>query len=206
MANENLYHKRPTAERVARFSRKVDRQNKKFPADYEGTLAVFQAFFNNREETNVYIKVHMVNTIFNTQIKDTHGLARQLAKKVRDLDRRLKQGDVTLIDEVGRYISKNQREIRFYSFATKFCHCHYPAAFPIYDSAKAQSLYEFNKIFRFSKFSKSAIYRDYVLFKQVLQDFTDTFQLNELQANEVDRFLWKLGLDARQEKERLKNR
>jgi hypothetical protein len=200
MTKKNPYHKRPTASRVARLARKTDRANPKFSADYDGTLAVFKAFFHNRNQGNVYIKVHMVNTIFNTQIKDAYGLTRRLAKKVKNLDHRLKQGDENLIDEVGLYISKAKREIRFYSFATKFCHCHYPKAFPIYDSAKANSLYEFNKYHPFSKFTKTAIHQDYSLFKKVLQDFMDKFELNGLKKNEVDRFLWKLGLDARREK------
>jgi hypothetical protein len=189
---------------VARFARKTDRENPKFAADYTGTRAVFRAFFHNRDEKNVYIKVHMVNTIFNTQIRDPHGLAHQLASEVKGLDRRLKQGDETLIEEVGRYIAKSGKSFRFYSFATKFCHCHNPKAFPIYDSAKAESLYAFNKHHPFSEFEKTALHEDYSLFRRVLQDFNDNFQLNRMKKNEVDRFLWKLGLDARREKERIK--
>jgi hypothetical protein len=205
MTKKCPYHRRPTAASVARFARKTDRENPKFAADYTGTRAVFQAFFHNRNENSVYIKVHMVNTIFNTQIRDPHGLARRLSKKVKELDRRLKRGDETLIEEVGRYIAKSGQSFRFYSFATKFCHCHNPGSFPIYDSAKALSLYEFNKIHSFSEFSKTSIYKDYAVFKKVLQDFIDRFELNRLKKNEVDRFLWKLGLDAKQEKERIRN-
>jgi hypothetical protein len=201
---KNPYQRRPTAAAVARFARKTDRENPKFTADYTGVRAVFLAFFRNRDENSVYIKVQMVNTIFNTQIKDPHGLARRLTTAVKGLDRRLKQGDETLIEEVGRYIAKSGQPFRFYSFATKFCHCHNPRAFPIYDSAKADSLYAFNRHQPFSKFTKKAIHEDYSLFKRVLQDFIDHFQLNSLKKNEVDRFLWKLGLDARRERERVK--
>jgi hypothetical protein len=200
MQGRNPYEGRPTAADIRRFVKRTHREEPRNLTDYGTALAVFLALPGNSDRNQVHVKVHTVNTIFHTRVKDTFGLAQQLRENVRNIPHRLRSGDPQLVHDIGRYESTKGKKIFSYSFASKYCHCHQPERFPIYDQYVAHSLYQFQRQHPFSKFSKKEISKDYPRFKQVLHDFKREFHLQELGTAVIDRFLWKLGKDAIQQK------
>src|SRR5579871_2147876 len=193
MTKRNPYAERPTKQSVLHFIERANEKNPKFEADYEAVAAFFKKFRRNDALTPIYLKTHLVNSIFNTRIRDVYNHALGIHQRVERLDERLKAGDESLVNEIATYKMKGKRGFRFYSFATKYCHCHSPKHFPIYDSYVADSLVQFKKYFRFAVFNRPALRIDYGLFKEVLDKFRVTFGLTGLSAREIDRFLWKMG-------------
>jgi hypothetical protein len=188
----NPYQLTPTVALVKRVA-KVHEQA--FPYDklnYAAVKTAVDHFRSNRTYNNIRIKVDVINGIFNTAIRDTFGVARQIHERVERIDSRLEDGDVHLIAEIARYEQPNEVFRTNYSFATKFCHFHYPEAFPIYDKFVVQSLLGYRMSPDFSFFAKGDL-KKYPVFLEVNFVFREVYGLSRLPASVVDRFLWATG-------------
>ncbi len=128
--------------------------------------------------------INIPNNVYSTNIFAIHYVAKHILG-IKDLDKRLKSGDIELVRELGE-VTIGGKEKYFYSFATKYCSHHNPIAFPIYDSCVEQVLLYFNKVDKFSAFKRKDL-KNYRKFKEVLIDF-QRFNLKEL-----DLYLWLLG-------------
>ena len=106
----------------------------------------------NSEIADILLKASCLNDFYSTRIFSIYPVAKHILS-VKDLDKRLKAGDIKLVRELGNVkIGDNKRY--FYSFATKYCSHHNPIAFPIYDSYVEQVLLYFNKVDKFSAFKR----------------------------------------------------
>ena len=144
----------------------------------------------NSEITDILLKASCLNDFYSTNIFAIHSVAEHILS-VKDLDKRLKSGDINLVSELEEVkIGDNKRY--FYSFATKYCSHHNPIAFPIYDSYVERVLLYFNKVDKFSSFKKKDL-KNYRKFKGILLDFQRYYKLERFNLKKIDRYLWLLG-------------
>ena len=144
----------------------------------------------NSEITDILLKASCLNDFYSTNIFAIHSVAEHILS-VKDLDKRLKSGDINLVSELEEVkIGDNKRY--FYSFATKYCSHHNPIVFPIYDSYVEKVLVYFNKVDKFSSFKIKDL-KDYRKFKGILLDFQRYYKLERFDLKEIDRYLWLLG-------------
>ncbi|VEI33247.1 Uncharacterised protein [Haemophilus parainfluenzae] len=144
----------------------------------------------NSEIADILLKASCLNDFYSTNIFAIHSVVEHILS-VKDLDKRLKSGDINLVSELGNVkIGDNKRY--FYSFATKYCSHHNPIAFPIYDSYVERVLLYFNKVDKFSSFRKEDL-KNYRKFKGILLDFQRYYKLERFNLKKIDRYLWLLG-------------
>ncbi|HHV6305289.1 TPA: hypothetical protein ACUL54_001872, partial [Haemophilus influenzae] len=106
--------------------------------------------------------INIPNNVYSTNIFAIHYVAKHILG-IKDLDKRLKSGDIELVRELGE-VTIGGKEKYFYSFATKYCSHHNPIAFPIYDSYVEQVLLYFNKVDKFSALKRKDL-KNYRKFK-----------------------------------------
>lgn len=197
-----IYKVRPTAKSIKKFSKDFAKHNFYDNSNYIASINLTKAFYSNNSYQNIYIKVNYINGAFKTAIGDTSGVARSIYEKISSVDKRLKKGDISLINEISYYKSSKSKKIRNnFSFATKYCHCHQPKLFPINDRYVRNSLYKFNSYHSFSIFTKKDLL-NYQIFLKVLTDFRDFAEGSNLDFATIDRFLWALGREDVRKKER----
>ena len=144
----------------------------------------------------ILVKVASLDNFYATKIPRIFDLACNIFK-IKDLDKRLADADITLVDQikVNTYINpKGQRVTRNeYSFATKFCSAHNPEKFPIFDSYVKKVLWNLKEMYSdvFSFKSKNPL-RNYQEYKTALDELMNHWGLN-LNYKELDRYLWLLG-------------
>ena len=144
----------------------------------------------NSEIADILLKASCLNDFYSTRIFAIYPVAKRILS-IKDLDKRLKAGDIKLVRELGNVkIGDNKRY--FYSFSTKYCSHHNPIAFPIYDSYVEKVLVYFNKVDKFSSF-KTKDLKDYRKFKGILLDFQRYYKLERFNLKKIDRYLWLLG-------------
>ena len=144
----------------------------------------------NSEIADILLKASCLNDFYSTRIFAIYPVAKSILS-IKDLDKRLKAGDIKLVCELGNVKIGDDKRY-FYSFATKYCSHHNPIAFPIYDSYVEKVLVYFNKVDEFSSFKIKDL-KDYRTFKGILLDFQRYYKLERFNLKEIDRYLWLLG-------------
>ena len=144
----------------------------------------------NSEISDILLKASCLNDFYSTNIFAIYPVAKHILN-IKDLDERLKSGDISLVNELGKMEISGKKK-SFYSFATKYCSHHNPIDFPIYDSYVEKILLYFNEIDKFSSFRRPDL-KDYRKFKGVLLDFQRYYKLERFNLKEIDRYLWLLG-------------
>ena len=128
----------------------------------------------NSEITDILLKASCLNDFYSTRIFAIYPVAKRILS-IKDLDKRLKAGDIKLVRELGNVkIGDNKRY--FYSFATKYCSHHNPIAFPIYDSYVEKVLVYFNEVDKYSSFKIKDL-KDYIKIKGILLYFQINYKL-----------------------------
>lgn len=149
----------------------------------------FELIPNNKDISDILLKVATLNDFYSTNIFSVHPLAKHILSL--DIDERLRQGDATLVKEIQKVnyggVTKN-----FYSFSTKYCSHHNPIEYPIYDSYVEKVLKYFRKKDKFAVF-RNADLKDYQQFKKILLTFRTYYGLEEFSIKEIDQYLWQLG-------------
>ena len=144
----------------------------------------------NSEISDILLKASCLNDFYSTNIFAIYPVAKHILN-IKDLDERLKFGDISLVNELGK-VEISGKKKSFYSFVTKYCSHHNPIDFPIYDSYVEKILLYFNKIDKFSSFKRIDL-KDYRKFKGILLDFQRYYKLERFNLKEIDRYLWLLG-------------
>ena len=146
--------------------------------------------FQNTNADVVKLKTITLNLYYSTYIQATTKLATGILQ-IQDLDARLQNGDLTLVDDIANVLPR-----RNYSFATKYCACHNPKAYPIYDNIVADYLakvivkgnlkgYQATSLTAATKIMKN--YMDYVA---IYNAFIKQYKLKRLSYREVDWYIW----------------
>ena len=149
----------------------------------------FELLPSNEEISDILLKVATLNDFYSTNIFSVYPVAEHILSL--KIDERLKQGDVTLVNEI-QNVTINGVTRKFYSFSTKYCSHHNPNEYPIYDSYVEKVLKYFRKTDKFSKF-KNADLKDYQKFKNIIIAFREYYGLEEFNLKEIDQYLWQLG-------------
>lgn len=121
----------------------------------------------------------------------------KVAKHIYDLniDERLENGDLSLINDIA-INTFNDKQLRFYSFATKYCANHYPDKFPIYDSFVDLVLRRLRKRDNLLKFKNDDL-KNYFNFKDIIDDFIRVYNFpKDTSYRDLDIYLWLLGKDV----------
>ena len=150
----------------------------------------FQGQYNsNKSLKNIIIKCSVLNDFYSTNIFKVYPVACHILEL--DIDKRLKQGDISLVNEIANNKIAN-KEKNFYSFASKYCSHHNQEEYPIYDSYVDQMLRHFRNVDRFVDFDNEDL-KDYKKFKNILLDFRKFYKLDKYSLKELDKYLWQAG-------------
>ena len=183
----------PTNELVNEYIEIFSNEERYYLAD-NAIINLFRQFPENKKLEDILLKLSVINDLYSTNIYGTFIIAKHIQKL--DIDNRLIQGDPNLVKQIatghGIRFAKTNKEISFYSFATKYCNWHNKEAYPIYDSFVDKVLRAYRKKDNFSKFKDSDL-KDFILFKQIVSDFKVTYSLTEHNLKEIDKFLWIYG-------------
>ena len=125
----------PTNKLLDEYIDKFNNDERYYLAD-KTIICLFEAFPENKYLEHILLKISVINDLYSTNILGTFNMARHIQQLV--IDCRLKQGDPLLVNEIssghGIISKKNNKEINFYSFATKYCNWHNRENYAIYDS------------------------------------------------------------------------
>ena len=111
-----------------------------------------------------------------------------------NIDNRLENEDLELVNDIAIVKVNSNKEINFYSFATKYCSHHKPIVYPIYDSYVEKLLMFFKKNDEFLKFKKADL-KVYSKYKNILLGFQKFYGLEEFDLKKIDKYLWQAGKD-----------
>ena len=143
----------------------------------------------NTNIEDVLLKVSALNDFYSTNIFKTYPVAKRILKL--DIDRRIKSGDLTLVNQIAKVTISGSRK-NFFSFASKYCNHHNPEAFPIYDSYVKKMLMHFKRVDKYEPF-KAEDLKKYKRFVEVINRFREFYCLQEFSMRQIDIYLWLAG-------------
>lgn len=146
----------------------------------------------NTNLPDILIKCSTLNDFYSTNIFDVHSVAKHIWK-IKSLDKRLLNGDITLVNEIANVkVGSDSKPRFFYSFATKYCSHHQPYKYAIYDNYVEKVLMFFKKRDGFSEFTLREL-KDYATYMRVIRDFMQSYGLEQFNLKQIDQYLWQLG-------------
>ncbi|WPC24708.1 hypothetical protein N4239_02650 [Brachyspira hyodysenteriae] len=161
----------------------------------------FELCPDNKDISSILIKVATLNDFYSTNIYKIFDVAKHIEslnhiENKLSIDERLNKGDVSLVDDIKKVtiMNKNneEKEINFYSFATKYCSHHKPASYPIYDKYVDVILRYFRREDNFYKFKNDDL-KEYSKLKNIITQFIKYYKLDNYTFKEIDMYLWQLG-------------
>lgn len=124
-------------------------------------------------------------------------VARHIVSLAIDAD--LGAGKHELVSKIARVQLKGKTRSNF-SFASKYCHWHHPAVYPIYDGNVEACLWHYRK--QGGRFADTLAERgipfrrygyDYPEFVRIVNAFRDAYKLTPFTYKQLDKLLWSLG-------------
>lgn len=182
----------PTSKTVREYLNKWDTLENYVAQESSLRKLFTKTYPHNTDMDEVLIKVCSLNDFYSTNIFSPFSVAKRIISL--NIDNRLKNNDVTLVNEIALVNVNNKKTFNFYSFATKYCSHHKPTAFPIYDSYVDKLLMALKKQDKFYKFSKADL-KDYKKYKEILLNFKHFYKLDNFDLKEIDKYLWQAGKD-----------
>ena len=147
-----------------------------------------EQFPRNVEVSHILLKVLALNQIYSTRINyvDVVPLSRHIAGL--GIDSLLDQGSPRAVDLI--FVCPPLP--KYFSFATKFCSWHNPAAFPIYDHYVDECLWLYKKQDGFAVFHRQDLWI-YEKFVEIVTSFRSHYGLTCFTYRQIDKFLWQTG-------------
>ena len=149
----------------------------------------FNTYPNNTDINDILIKASSLNDFYSTNIYSIFSVAKRISEL--NIDSRLASEDLSLVDDIATVVI-NGKQLRFYSFASKYCSHHMPNVFPIYDSYVEKILKYFKQKDKFYHFKNEDL-KTYHKFSKILDAFQTFYGLKEYNRKDIDRYLWQLG-------------
>tara|TARA_B100000508_G_C11441566_1_gene269043 strand:+ start:596 stop:1219 length:624 start_codon:yes stop_codon:yes gene_type:complete len=183
----------PTNDLLEKYINQFNNDERYYRAD-QAIIKLFKAFPYNKKLEDILLKISVINDLYSTNILGTFKMAKHIQKL--DIDEGLREGNPDIVHQIAKdhdiRTKKNNKEIIFYSFATKYCSWHNRNYYPIYDNFVDKVLMAYKRKDNFSDF-KQADLKDFEKFKKIIQDFVDYYKLNQYNLKDVDKFLWIYG-------------
>ena len=155
---------------------------------------VFQTLYlNNTNKDEVFVKISILNQFYQTRILAVKKLSDKIAKANIDSD--LRKGKIEVVNTIANLLPPRKH----YSFASKYCAMHNPAAYPINDRivrgflAKVIAKGNLDGFTGTKTVSDQKLRKDYIYYKSVYDAFMDQYGLNSLSYQDVDAYLWIAG-------------
>jgi hypothetical protein len=143
---------RPSADQVAMYLERWDSLDNYVLQESSLRKLFAVTYPRNVDMDDVLIKVCSLNDFYSTNIFSPFTVAKHIVDL--DIDQRLANRDLTLVNDIAVVKVNGQKTINFYSFATKYCSHHFPEDYPIYDSFVEKMLMHFKRVDKFYKFKK----------------------------------------------------
>lgn len=153
-------------------------------------VEIFAQRPTNQMIEDVLIKVCLLNDFYSTNILDTFRVAKHILNL--DIDKRLKAGNLGLINDIAIVTMKNGKSRNFYSFASKYCAHHQADVYAIFDSFVQKDLLYFAKKDKFCEFKRDDL-KNYKEFSRILREFIKFYNLKRYSLRQIDQYLWLLG-------------
>lgn len=183
----------PTNELVDEYIDKFNKDERYSSAD-KAINNLFAKFPENKILEDILLKISVINDLYSTNIFGTFNMARHIQQL--DIDRGLQLGNSDVVTTIttghGIRSKKTDKEINFYSFATKYCNWHNKDSYPIYDSFVDKVLTAYRDKDKFSKFEDIEL-KNFKRFKEIIADFKNYYSLTQHNLKEIDKFLWIYG-------------
>jgi len=144
----------------------------------------------NTNMDDVLIKVCALNDFYSTNIFSPFKVADHIVSL--NIDKRLNENDLSLVNNIASIKMNHNKQINFYSFATKYCSHHKPEIYPIFDYYVETIICHFKITYNFCNFQKSDL-KEYEKYRNILVNFQRYFGLNEFTLKEIDKYLWQAG-------------
>ena len=187
---------KPTPPFIEYYLNKFDADEKNISVE-NALKTLLNRFPENKNIDEIRLKVSSINSLYSTNIYDTHKVAKHIQSL--NIDEALINGDERIIPKIatGHGIaslkSEVGKEINFYSFATKYCSWHNSNEFPIFDSYVEKLLIAYRE-FGFYNF-KNVELKQYDKFKEIIIGFRAYYNLLDFNLKEIDKFLWLYAKD-----------
>lgn len=183
---------RPTAETATQ--RAAEFQNRpKYRLAEESLSTLFSTWPANKDLSLIHLKVVALNSMYSTQIYDTYSVSQHIY--ALDIDAALSTGDLQLVERIARMPIGDSTRFNL-SFASKYCSWHESDRFAIFDSYVEEALWYFQRTYEFASFRRKDL-RVYGTFIEILEAFSNVFDLNRLSKKELDQYLWIEGESLR---------
>jgi hypothetical protein len=152
---------------------------------------LFQTTYKeNINMDDVLIKVCALNDFYSINIYSPFKVAKHIVNL--NIDKRLLNNDLTLVNEIESVKTDDNKIIHFYSFATKYCSHHKPLIYPIYDDYVKKILEYLNSVIQFYN-NKKLDFKNYINYVDIINKFKEYFHLEKYNVKEIDRYLWQAG-------------
>jgi len=184
------YPKIPSPSKEEIDKRLAEWKSEKYLVPENSLLKLFSALPLNNAIEDILVKVYALNSAYSTHILSPLAVAKHI--KNLSIDDSLSKDDSAIVNKIAEVQMNNGRRIKFYSFATKYCSFHRPAAYPIYDSYVARTLMYFKRQDKFANFTADDL-RDFERFKNVILKFKESYGLEFFSLREIDKYLWLVG-------------
>jgi hypothetical protein len=139
---------------------------------------------------DILIKVCSLNDFYSTNIFSPFMVAKHIL--ALQIDSKLKNNNLSLVNEIAEIEMSGGKKKNFYSFATKYCSHHKPEEYPIYDSYVEKMLTYFKKADGFCRFDKNEL-KQYIRYKDILIAFQNYYNLTQYTLKQIDKYLWQAG-------------
>jgi len=184
---------KPTDKLLDKYIFKFQNDKRYEPAD-KAIINLFSAFPKNKKLEDILLKISVINDLYSTNILGTFRMAEHIQNL--NIDDQLKEGNPEVVNKIakghGIRTKKNNKELYFYSFATKYCNWHNQKSYAIYDSFVEKVLMAYKRQDKFLKFTNDDL-RDFVKFKKIIKGFAEHYELKRHNLKEIDKFLWIYG-------------
>ncbi len=186
---------KPTPDLVEEIGKRFDNNGSVKLAD-EALAKLFMAFSENSDLSHILLKVVALNSIYATNISLHTANFTRIEKMARhiyemNIDAFLANDDLRVVDLIAnaRLDDKNSK---YYSFASKYCSWQKPSSFPIYDSRARELLCKYKKQDRFYSFNSNDVYciNGYRKYYDIVFAFRKHHGLDSFDFKKIDKFLY----------------
>jgi len=169
----------------------------------------FRVWSSHQEALEVQAKVSILNGLWYAGVLNIGGWSGHIAciAGSPDFEMRLANGSADLVEDLARFTTSGQKQVRLLSAASKYCHFANPDGFAIYDTRSSDALKYLNNDVKYSRRKGwlDVMNRDlpdaydpdpnkYLNWHQTIHGLRNSFPGDKQYSwKEIDQYLWLLG-------------